>query len=163
MRDSNWRLVASSKSSSCLAVATWPGGQDVDADAAVLELVEPDAGPGLLDGLAAGVDAPAGEGAEGGVGAGHEDGAAVVEEREGLLDGEQGAAGVEPEPGVELGLGDLAEQGGLAPAGAGPQHVDAALLPLDGVVGGSTAESGSGLFSGVLVAEDSFDDFGVLG
>jgi hypothetical protein len=32
-------------------------------------------------------------------------------------------------------------------------------------VGGrpSTAESGSGLFSGVLVAEDSFDDFGVLG
>ena len=27
----------------------------------------------------------------------------------------------------------------------------------------STAESGSGLFSGVLVAEDSFDDFGVLG
>jgi hypothetical protein len=30
-------------------------------------------------------------------------------------------------------------------------------------MGGSTAESGSGLFSGVLVAEDSFDDFGVLG
>jgi hypothetical protein len=27
----------------------------------------------------------------------------------------------------------------------------------------STAESGSGLFGGVLVAEDSFDDFGVLG
>ena len=40
------------------------GGQDVDADAAVLELVEPDAGPGLLDGLAAGVDAPPGEAAE---------------------------------------------------------------------------------------------------
>ena len=27
----------------------------------------------------------------------------------------------------------------------------------------STAESGSGLVSGLLVAEDSFDDFGVLG
>ena len=27
----------------------------------------------------------------------------------------------------------------------------------------STAESGSGLFGGVLVAEDSFDNFGVLG
>lgn len=72
--------------------------QDVVADAPVLELVESDAGPGLLDGLAAGVDAPAGEGAEGGVGASHEDGAAVVEERGGLLDGEEGAAGVEPEP-----------------------------------------------------------------
>src|SRR4051812_23683112 len=109
------------------------GGQDVDADAAVLEFVEPDAGPGLLDGLAAGVDAPAGEGAEGGVRAGHEDGAAVVEERQGLLDGEKGAARVAPEPGVELLLGDLAERCGLAPAGAGPQQVEAPLLALDGV------------------------------
>src|SRR3984885_7056300 len=154
------------------------GGEDVDADAAVLELVEPDAGPGLLDGLAAGVDAPAGEGAEGGVGAGHEDGAAVVEEREGLLDGEQGAAGVEPEPGVELGFGDLAERGGLAAAGAGPQHVEAALLPLDGVVqavqvvqvGGVALDAGDvaadlldGRLQGVLAAAGDEDVRSLVG
>jgi hypothetical protein len=39
---------------------------------------------------------------------------------------------------------------------------EAGLVPVV-FMGGSTAESGSGLFSGVLVAEDSFDDFGVLG
>ena len=48
-----------------------------------------------------------------------------------------------------------------------PQEVPPAAISYLGslVKGGrpSTAESGSGLFSGVLVAEDSFDDFGVLG
>lgn len=122
--------------------------------------------------LLAGVDAPAGEGAEGGVGAGHEDGAAVVEERKGLLDGEQGAAGVEVERGVEVGLGDLAERGGLAPACAGPQHVEASLLPLDGVVqavqvvqvGGVALDAGDvaadllhGLVQGVLAAAGDED------
>ena len=40
------------------------GGQDVDPDLAVAQFVEPDAGPGLLDGFASRVEAPAGEGAE---------------------------------------------------------------------------------------------------
>jgi hypothetical protein len=35
---------------------------------------------------------------------------------------------------LEVVLGELAERGGLAHAGAGPQHVEAAHLPLDGVV-----------------------------
>lgn len=35
---------------------------------------------------------------------------------------------------MELFLGDLAEHGGLTRPGTGPQHVDRALLPLDGVV-----------------------------
>src|SRR3954451_25069025 len=43
-------------------------GQDVDPDLAVTKLVQPDAGPGLLDGFASRVEAPTGEGAEGGVG-----------------------------------------------------------------------------------------------
>src|SRR6185312_13326421 len=83
-----------------------------------------------------------------------------------------GAAGVEPEPGVELGLGDLAERGGLAPARAGPQHVDAAPLPLDGVVqavkvvqvGGVALDAGDvaadllhGLVQGVLAAAGDED------
>src|ERR1700726_1911819 len=40
------------------------GGEDVDPDLAVAQFVEPDAGPGLLDGFASGVEAPAGESAE---------------------------------------------------------------------------------------------------
>src|SRR3954464_3297810 len=40
------------------------GGQDVDPDLAVAQFVEPDAGPGLLDDFASGVEAPAGKGAE---------------------------------------------------------------------------------------------------
>jgi len=35
---------------------------------------------------------------------------------------------------VELFIGDIAEDGRFAHPGAGPQHVDRALLPLDGVV-----------------------------
>src|SRR5437870_3384971 len=69
-----------------------------------------------------------------GVGSGHEDRAVVVDQRQRLLHGEQGAARVEPEGAVELFLGDLAEDGGFAHPGAGPQHVDRALIPLDGVV-----------------------------
>src|SRR5438270_12579276 len=88
------------------------GGQDVDPDLAVAQFVEPDAGPGLLDGFASRVEAPAGEGAEGGVGSGHEDRAVVVDQRQCLLHGEQGAARVEPEGAVELFPGDLAARGG---------------------------------------------------
>src|SRR5256885_4893416 len=51
---------------------------------------------------------------------------AVVEQRQRLLHGEQCAARVEPEGGIEVLLGDLAEPALLARAGTGPQHVDRA-------------------------------------
>jgi hypothetical protein len=40
------------------------GGEDVHPDLAVAQLVEPDAGPGLLDGFASRVEAPPGKCAE---------------------------------------------------------------------------------------------------
>src|SRR4051812_21805730 len=63
------------------------------------------------------------------------------DQRQCLLHGEQRAARVEPEGAVELFIGDIAEDGRFAHPGAGPQHVDRALLPLDGVVKRSRSSS----------------------
>jgi hypothetical protein len=71
--------------------------------------------------------------------------------------------------GLEVGLGDLAERGGLAHAGAGPQHIEAAHLPLDGVVqavqvtgvaldaGDVAADLLHGLVQGILAAAGDED------
>src|SRR5699024_5412374 len=98
-----------------------------------LELAEPDAGVGAQRGLAGRVDAPVGPPLDRGNRSGHEDRAAVVEHRQRLLNGEQGAAGIQAEDRIEVVLRDFAEPAGLAGPGTCEQHVDRALLPLDGL------------------------------
>src|SRR5699024_12023980 len=74
--------------------------QYVDPDPPVLELAEPDAGVCAQRGLAGRVDAPVGPPLDRGNRYGHEDRAAVVEHRQRLLNGEQGAEGIQAaEPG----------------------------------------------------------------
>ncbi len=104
------------------------GAEDVDADLAVLEVVEPGAGEGADRSFAGGVDAEGREAFDAGDGAVEDDGAVVVEEGQGLLDGEEGAADVEVEGVVEVLFGDLADFGELAAAGAGEEDVDVAFF-----------------------------------
>ena len=59
---------------------------------------------------------------------------------------------------MELFLGDLAEDGGFAHPGAGPQHVDRALFPLDGVVQAvQVVQVGRVTLDGGDVAADQLD------
>ena len=59
---------------------------------------------------------------------------------------------------MELFLGDLAEDGRFAHPGAGPQHVDRALFPLDGVVQAvQVVQLGGVALHGGDVAADQLD------
>lgn len=103
------------------------GADDVHADAAILQLQQPGARERADRRLAGTVYAKGREALDAGDGAVQDNGAVVVEERQRLLDGEEGTAYVEVEGLVEVLLGDLPDLGELALPGAGEEDVD---LPL---------------------------------
>jgi hypothetical protein len=111
-------------------------------------------------GFACAVDAEFGDSLDAGDRSVEEDGAVVVEQRQGLLDGEEGAANVKIESLVEVLLSDVFELEEFAAAGAGEEDVDLAFLALDGFVEAVEVGevAGVALHSGD-VAADEFDGF----
>jgi hypothetical protein len=95
---------------------------------------QPGACEGAHGGFTGAVDAERREALDAGDGPVEEDGSVVVEERQRLLHGEEGAAHVEAEGLVEVLFSDLFERGQLTLAGAGEEDVDLALFTLDGLV-----------------------------
>src|SRR5262249_27235630 len=111
------------------------GADDVHANLARLELCRPRSREGAHGGLAGVVEAGSREPLHAGDGAGHDDGAAVGDQRQSFLHGEERAPDVDAERGVEPLLGDGAERDvEVGGAGARVQDVDPRLLRLDDVI-----------------------------
>ena len=108
------------------------GADDVDANFPVFEVGGPSTREGADGGFGGAIDGERRDTFGAGDGAINYDGAAIAQERQGLLDGEEDAFYVDAEFFVELGFGDGGEGSEAAASGVGENNVEMAFLFFDG-------------------------------